>query len=117
MQGTPSDPTHRQPQAGLAPARLRRLRLAALIEGTTLVALLLIAVPLKHLAGLPGAVSLIGPVHGVAFIGYLALVLHAYAGGGWRAGEITRLVVAAFIPFGAWFSIRQLKRKQAKAYA
>lgn len=47
---------------------LTRLRIAGLFEGTTLLFLLLIAVPLKHLAGYPEIVSAAGPVHGLAFV-------------------------------------------------
>jgi integral membrane protein len=45
---------------------MRRLRLASWAEGATLLLLLLVAVPLKRLAGWPEAVSLMGPLHGAA---------------------------------------------------
>jgi integral membrane protein len=47
---------------------IRKLRIAGLIEGTTLLVLLLIAVPLKHIGGIPQFVSVMGPLHGAAFI-------------------------------------------------
>jgi uncharacterized protein DUF3817 len=50
--------------------QLRRMRLVSLLEGSTLVALLLVAVPLKHIAGYPAATSIVGPIHGMAFLLY-----------------------------------------------
>ena len=44
-----------------------RLRLAGYLEGTTLVTLLFVAVPFKHLAGYGGLVSVVGPVHRAVF--------------------------------------------------
>lgn len=67
----PSDPH----PSSAALASLRTLRLASLGEGATLLLLLLIAVPLKRLAGWPTGVSIMGPIHGAAFLLYAALVL------------------------------------------
>ena len=39
---------------------LRQLRLVALLEGTSFLVLLFIAMPLKYLAGLPLAVRIVG---------------------------------------------------------
>ena len=52
---------------------LRPLRVASFVEGATLIALVLVAVPLKRLAGMPEAVSLVGPIHGAAFLAYVAM--------------------------------------------
>lgn len=92
--------------------QLRRLRLAALIEGATLLLLLLVAVPAKHLFGLPEATRVMGPVHGLAFLAYGWTLAATVAGGPWRAGEVLRLVLAAFVPFGALLSAKLLRRKE-----
>lgn len=89
---------------------LRPLRLAATIEGATLLLLLTVAVPLKHLASLPQAVSMVGPVHGLAFLAYLWLLLNAAASQRWDKGLVARMVVAAFIPFGTFMAARFLAR-------
>ena len=92
--------------------RLRHLRLASLTEGITLLLLLLIAVPLKWLADFPLAVAIVGPLHGVSFLIYGAMVLWALI---WRRVtliEATQLGAAAFIPFGA-FMVDSLFRRKA----
>ncbi|MCK5727024.1 MAG: DUF3817 domain-containing protein [Thiotrichaceae bacterium] len=88
---------------------LNNLRTAALIEGTTLVLLMLIAVPLKHMADIPQFVSLIGPMHGIAFLGYL-FVLFKYSSKDkpLSASQITVGILAALIPFGSFIFERKV---------
>ena len=47
---------------------IARLRVLGRIEGVTLLTLIGIAVPLKHLAGEPMLVTLLGPLHGAVFL-------------------------------------------------
>jgi integral membrane protein len=87
-----------------------RLRTAAWLEGLTLLTLLLIAVPMKHLAGHGEAVSIVGPIHGVAFLFYLWQLFQATSRGGWPAGRWLGFFICAFIPFGFLLSLRALRR-------
>jgi len=93
--------------------QLRRMRAVSLLEGSTLLLLLLVAVPLKHLAGASVATHIMGPIHGLAFLAYLWMLIQTVSGGGWSRSETTRLVVAALIPFGAFVNERALARRQA----
>ena len=90
---------------------MQRLRLFAIVEGATLIGLLLIAVPLKRLAGMDAAVSTMGPIHGFAFLIYTYLVFEA-----WGARDLTpalalRSLIAALIPFGTWINDRALAER------
>ena len=91
----------------------RILRTASMIEGATLLLLLLVAVPLKRMADLPMAVTIIGPIHGAAFLIYTALVLQSMFSRLISASEATRLMVAGFIPFGAWMVAGMLRRPRS----
>ncbi len=97
------------------PARqsLRQVRLAALIEGCTLVTLVCIAAPLKHLAGIPTASAIMGPIHGIAFVAYVWLIFSTRRELSWTNSELARLLVPAFIPFGTFFNVGFLSRKTA----
>lgn len=90
--------------------QLRTLRLASLGEGATLLLLLLVAVPLKRLAEWPTGVSIMGPIHGAAFLLYAALVLR-HTGGLLGMRDTAVLLVAALVPFGAFFVSGIFKRK------
>jgi integral membrane protein len=96
----------------LEAAQLRRLEQVSLLEATTLVLLVCVAVPLKHLAGLPLAVAVMGPVHGLAFLTYGWVAIQTVAGGGWRRAEATRLLLLAVIPFGGYFNLALIRRKR-----
>lgn len=94
-------------------AQLKWMRRVSLLEGSTLLLLILVGVPLKHLAGYPTASAVIGPLHGLAFLLYIYCMARMLAGGGWSRQEMLRLIVAAAIPFGAFVNERHLQRKQA----
>lgn len=108
----------KMPQLHDAQARdLRQLRLASIFEGMTLLALLGIAVPLKHITGLPQAVSLAGPVHGFAFLAYLWVVMNVGSGANWKAGEFARVLAAAVVPFGFLSTLHFIRQRQNAATA
>jgi integral membrane protein len=95
---------------------IKRLRLASFVEASTLLILLLVAVPLKHAFGHAIATRIMGPVHGAAFVAYAWCVVVTISGGGdWTRRELTRLIVAAFIPFGGFANAGLLRRKEAAA--
>lgn len=93
--------------------QLRRLQRAAWAEGATLLLLLGIAVPLKHLAGQAAVVTVMGPLHGMAFLYYLWTIANTVAGDEWTRAEVWRLLACAMLPFGAWFSVGVIRRKAA----
>lgn len=92
--------------------QIRWMRCASLLEGSTLLLLAGIAVPLKHFAGLPVATTIMGPIHGVAFLFYVWMLVQTVSGGGWSRGETLRMLIAAFIPFGGFVNERALARRQ-----
>jgi len=94
-------------------AQLRRLAAVSWVEGTTLLLLVTVAAPLKHLAGWGAASSLMGPVHGLAFLAYLWTVIETVSGGGWSRREIVRLAAVSFVPFGGFTNGRFLRWKAA----
>jgi integral membrane protein len=96
---------------------LRHLRLASIFEGITLLTLLGIAVPLKHLAGMPQAVSVAGPVHGLAFLVYLWVSMNVGACSNWSGRETARVLGAAFLPFGFISTLRFIQRQESAGRA
>ncbi len=69
-------------------AQIGRLRLVSIVEASTLLILLLLAVPLKHALGYPLATRIMGPVHGAAFVAYAWTTISTVSDGGWRRSEI-----------------------------
>lgn len=89
----------------------QELRYAAFAEAVTLVALVCIAVPLKHLAQIPMATSILGPIHGGVFLFFTWLVFRSWTEGLINAPGAGRLLFGAFIPFGGFINERWLSRQ------
>lgn len=93
--------------------QLRKMRWASWIEGTTLILLLVIAVPLKHVAGLPIATAVMGPIHGIAFVLYIWTLVQMVSSMSFTKSETIRMILAAFVPLGGFLNERVLARRQA----
>lgn len=85
-----------------------RLRLVGVVEGISFLLLLGIAMPLKYLAEMPMAVSVVGMAHGVLFIAYALCLLSAMMAAEWPLSRGVRLMLAALIPFGPWLVDKRL---------
>lgn len=90
-------------------APMRLLRAASLAEGTTLLLLVCVAVPLRHVGGIRAATEIAGSIHGVAFLAFCWLVINAATGEGWSAWRTARLLLAACLPFGGFLNARALR--------
>jgi integral membrane protein len=85
------------------PPDLRRLRLVGFIEGLSSVALFCVAMPLKYLAHKPEAVRVVGMLHGLLFLLFVALIFLAGMRHRWSGGRMLVLLIASVIPFGPFF--------------
>jgi integral membrane protein len=88
---------------------LQQLRLVALLEGTSFLILLFIAMPLKYLAGLPLAVRVVGSVHGVLFVMFMVVLYRAGSARGWPGGRWLIAFVSSVVPFGTFIFDRSLR--------
>ena len=86
----------------------RLLRLIAFVEGVTLIALVFIGMPLKHLFGIGTANAVFGPTHGVVFLAYAAIVLVVFFAARRSFDWLVMAMVASIIPGGTfWFFSRR----------
>lgn len=107
----PTMPANTDPVRAMPLQNLRRI---GWVEGMTLVALVLVAVPLKHLADWPHAVTWLGPIHGVVFLLYLMTLIEAWSAGLLKRSGALRALVACFVPFGTFVNDRMLRRRQGE---
>jgi integral membrane protein len=80
--------------------RLKQFRFVSWLEGISYLLLLFIAMPLKYLADSPGAVRVVGLVHGLLFVLFVLNAIQAKIELGWSAGLLLRALGTAFVPFG-----------------
>jgi integral membrane protein len=94
---------------------LRLLRLIAFTEGVSFLVLLLVAMPLKYLAGLPLAVRIVGMIHGVLFIVFVVVLVWVSIARRWPVRRWLLAFVSSIVPFGMLFFDRVLRRDIAGA--
>jgi integral membrane protein len=88
---------------------LRQFRLIGYAEGVSFLVLLGIAMPLKHLAGYPKPVLVVGWIHGVLWILYLLAAARAGYAHGWSKRHYFLAFVASVLPFGPFVFDRWLR--------
>ncbi len=86
------------------------VRFMGLLDGISLIALLLIAMPLKYNWGIDIAVTINGMLHGGIFMLYVGTILFAQLRVRWAFRWSIASLAAAFIPFGNFILDRQLKK-------
>jgi integral membrane protein len=92
-------------------AALQRYRVMANVVGVLLIALVVVAVPLKHWGGIPGPVTVLGTAHGwlyaLFFLSAVDLALRAK----WSLKGSIVALVAGTIPFLSFAAERTVTRK------
>lgn len=91
---------------------LGRLRLLAFLEGSSLLLLVFIAVPMKHFWGNPGLTQAIGPIHGALFLLFVFNALRVGVEQQWSFAQTTwKVLLACVIPFGTFYIDYTILRK------
>lgn len=93
---------------------IRLLRRVGILEGISLLVLLFIAMPLKYIWQQPGAVKIVGWLHGALFVLFMLLVLRVYEQKGWPFKRVILAFIAAFLPFGTFVFDKKLKEEEGK---
>ncbi len=90
-------------------------RKVAMIEGVSFLVLLLIAMPMKYMAGMPLAVTIIGGIHGALFV---LFIIMAWLVKNEHARDflwVVKAFVASIIPFGTFIMDREWKKEEMLA--
>ena len=89
---------------------LKRFRFMGLLEGSSLLILLFLAMPLKYFFGMPEAVSVVGSIHGFLFVSYCLMIAYMTFVVKWPFVYSVIAVIVAFIPFGNIIFDRKLDK-------
>lgn len=79
------------------------------IEGYSYLLLLFVAMPMKYMMGIPVATKIVGSIHGILFIAFIYLLIVAWQEAKWSFKESIIFFVASLIPFGTFFTKRQIE--------
>ena len=73
------------------------------LEGYSYLALLFIAMPLKYLADMPLAVRIVGSLHGILFVAFIAIILYLVIKKSLSLENAVYAFLLSLIPFGTFF--------------
>lgn len=90
------------------------MRYIALAEATSFIALL-IASFVKRTGGSELGVHILGPIHGLLFIAYVAMALNIRSELGWSGRTTFWVLVGAVVPFGGYVVDWRLLRERRAA--
>jgi len=82
---------------------IKLFRLITLLEGSSYLLLLFVAVPIKYLVGNELYVKLLGMPHGVLFIAYIVLSFVMQKKMNWKTSSFYIILLASLIPFGTFY--------------
>jgi integral membrane protein len=86
----------------------RKFRLLAFTEAFSLLILLFIAMPLKYFYGDPRLVKIVGTLHGILFILYIAWATLLSVRCRWTFSKLILVCLVSSVPFGPFIFDRQL---------
>jgi len=91
---------------------ISRFRFIAIAEGISYLLLLGIAMPLKYLADLPQAVTVLGWIHGALFVAFLAMAFEVKSALNKNFMWYVKAFVASILPFGPFVFDRQFRNQE-----
>ena len=92
---------------------VENLRRMGIAEGISFLLLLGVAMPLKYVYGMPMVVRVMGSLHGLLFVGFLALLSHAGIKRDWSPLTSLGYLAASVIPFGFLLVDGKLRRERS----
>ncbi|RSN57724.1 MULTISPECIES: DUF3817 domain-containing protein [Actinomadura] len=82
---------------------VRAFRVVSIAEAVSFLLLLLVAMPLKYMADMPAAVSLVGAIHGALFVAYIGAAVLVRQQLGWNLTRTVLAMGAAVLPVAPFF--------------
>ncbi len=90
---------------------LTRYRVLAWIVGSGLLVLVVVGMPLQYGAGFPAVVTIVGPLHGVAYMVYLVCAFDLARRSRFSVGQMLAMLCAGFLPVLAFVIERRVSRR------
>lgn len=82
---------------------IRIFRWISILEGTSFLLLLFIAMPLKYIWGWPQMVESVGMFHGILFVAYIMGAAYLYKPMKWDIKTLLIICASSVLPFGPFY--------------
>lgn len=83
--------------------QIRTFRWVSILEGTSFLVLLFLAMPLKYFFDSPQMVQIVGMAHGILFIAYVMGAFWMFKPLNWRKRTLILALVCSVVPFGPFY--------------
>ena len=90
---------------------IRYFKIVATLEGISFLLLLFVCMPLKYMMHMEQGVKIVGPIHGILFVGYIIMAIMLRSEEKWDAKKFLIICLASVIPFGTFY----IEKKYFKA--
>jgi integral membrane protein len=97
------------------PAALTRYRVMAWVVGVLLIALVLVAVPVKYATGVDGPVTVLGTLHGWLYFIFFLTACDLAVRARWSLRDTVLTVLAGTVPVLSFFAERVATRRTRSA--
>jgi len=92
-------------------SQIRAFRMTALAEGSSFLLLLFVAMPMKYLMGMPKVVTVVGMIHGILFLLYIAQLAKLRIKHQWDNRFSFYAFLASILPFGPFAFDKHLRER------
>jgi integral membrane protein len=83
--------------------KIKTFRWISILEGTSFLLLLFLAMPLKYFFDYPQMVQVVGMAHGILFIAYVLGAFLMYKPLNWRPNTLLIVTACSVVPFGPFY--------------
>jgi len=88
-----------------------RYRVMATVVGVVLLVLVLVAIPLRYVFGIPEVSRIVSPIHGTLYILYLVATFGVSRRAGWTLKRTVLVMLAGTVPFLSFVVERRMTRE------
>jgi integral membrane protein len=93
-------------------SEIRAFRMTALAEGCSFLLLLFVAMPMKYMMGMPKVVTVVGAIHGLLFLLFVAQLAKLHTKHQWEFKFSCYAFLASILPFGTFVLDKYLREKE-----
>lgn len=87
--------------------QVKTFKWISILEGTSFLVLLLIAMPLKYIWGAPQMVETVGMLHGILFVAYIFGAIWLFKTLEWNLKTLFVVCVSSVLPLGPFYIERK----------
>ncbi len=83
---------------------IKSFKIVSVLEATSFLVLLGIAMPLKYIWDMPQMVKMVGMAHGILFVAYILMAIYISTLLKWNLKTLAIVIFCSVLPFGPFYA-------------